>query len=246
MNKDSLTEAPPQEKIKTPQLIWDLPTRIFHWSLAIFIICAYVCATFPPPLFYWHAVFGVGSALLIVWRIIWAFVGSRHARLPALFFSLDEVRDYFASVLSGAGRYYAGHNPGSALLIWLMILLSIATILTGLGSADESVENLHKVAANVLMLVILVHVVGVLLATRMHHENYTWSMITGKKHAEARESITNARPLAALVMVVVVAGGMTYFVAGLDFNSGLFRAPGTTFSFQIGENEAAEHSDRGD
>lgn len=246
LRKDNVIETLAQQSIQSKQLIWDLPTRIFHWLLAIFIICAYACAKFPPPLFYWHAVFGVGSGLLIVWRIVWGFVGSRHARFPALFFSFGEVRDYFLSVFSGKGRYYAGHNPGSTLVIWLMILLSSVSIGTGIAAGNEAFEDLHKVAANLLVFVILAHVAGVLLASSMHQENYSWSMITGKKRADAAESITNARPLAAIVMLAFVLGGMVYVVAGLDFSSGLFRAPGTKFSFQIAEGEAEEHNENGD
>lgn len=228
-------------------LIWDLPTRLFHWLLAGSVVLAFGLAEFvekETPLFYLHVVFGVLAGLLILWRVVWGLIGSDHARWSRLFFSPASTINYFKDVITGRGKYYAGHNPGGAITV-LFIMVGVAlSVLSGLLITQSEVfEELHEALPVMVMVLVAVHVVGVLLATKMHNEPYALAMITGKKRAQASEAIPHSSPFAAVIMLVLVLGAWFYFIAGFDRNNALFTAPGTQWSYQIGEAEEGEGGD---
>lgn len=229
-------------------LIWDLPTRLFHWLLVISIFSAFAFAKITEketPAFYIHVVFAVLTAALIVWRILWGFIGSRHARWNELLVLPKKSLDYFKQVGAGKTVYYAGHNPGSSLIIIIMLVLIVLTILSGVFVAQaEFLEEFHEVVPVVLMGFVLLHVAGVLKATKLSGENYILAMFTGRKKGEAKDAIANAHIFAALVMLVFVLGIWTYFIQGFDRNKAIFKAPGTQWSLQIGEPEADGETDR--
>lgn len=232
------------------QLIWDLPTRVTHWALAFTILLAYTLAQLAPEgstLFGLHILCGVIAGLLLVWRLIWGFLGSRHVTFRSLVFSPFEVRDYFLAVLHGKERYYAGHNPGSAVAIWTMFLLVFMTLVSGglIGFGGEVSKELHEVVPNLLLAVVLLHVTGVLLATLMHRENYIASMFTGRKTAQPDEAISHSHRKAALVMGAWLAVGLAYFAGGFDVKSGVFSPPGTSIRVLLGDggHEEGGHGD---
>ncbi|MCB1316061.1 MAG: cytochrome b/b6 domain-containing protein, partial [Leptospiraceae bacterium] len=180
------------------QLIWDLPTRIFHWALAVCVLAAYGIAqlvSHHSPWFYAHIFFGIMAGWLVFWRVIWGFTGSRYARWGALYFRPGETIAYFRSIIQGNGRYYAGHNPGSALAIIGMLVLIVGTVASGLLigiTGNEAFEELHEILPNLLLIVIGLHIVGVLLATYMHKEAYTLSMFNGRKSGGEVERISSS------------------------------------------------------
>jgi cytochrome b len=224
------------------QLIWDLPIRIFHWLLFGALIGAFSLAEFSEKEtanFYFHVVFGVLAGLLIFWRIIWGFVGSKHARWSELFVTPSSFIGYFKEVLSGRGSYHPGHNPGSAIVILAILFFIAATVLTGLLSNKvELFEEMHENLPVVLLVLVGLHVAGVLIATMMNKENYLLGMITGYRRALPAEGIKSSHTVMAGVMLILVLGPWIYFIMGFDRNSGLFKAPGTQWSLQIGEPEA--------
>ncbi|MEY4616202.1 MAG: hypothetical protein RJB66_1162 [Pseudomonadota bacterium] len=231
-------------------LIWDLPIRLFHWLLAGSVVLAFGIAQFiekETPLFYMHVVFGVLAGLLIVWRIIWGLIGSKHARWSELFFSPTSIAKYFTEVFKGRGAYYAGHNPGGSIVV-LLILAGVAlSVISGiLNAQSELFEEIHESLPILVMGLVVVHVTGVILAMKMHNENYVLSMITGYKKAKTTEAISTSSPFSALVMLVLVLGPWIYFIAGFNRESALFTAPGTQWSFQIGEAEAEEGEEQGE
>lgn len=231
-------------------LIWDLPTRLFHWLFAGSAVMAFIIAKVAEketPIFYLHVVFGVLAGLLVLWRIIWGFIGSRHSRWKELFFSPASVINYFKEVSQGRGIYYAGHNPGGSLAILGLLALVFFTVLSGIFIAKAEVfEELHEVLPVILMIVSAIHIVGVLLATKMHKENYALSMITGRRKGTAADAISQSHGVAAAVMLVAVLGSWAYFIKGFDRNSALFTAPGTQWSFQVGEPEENENKQGGE
>lgn len=222
------------------QLIWDLPTRIAHWVLALAIFLAYAFAQLAPErsaVFYGHMLLGLLAGLLLAWRVVWGLMGSKHARFASLLFRPGELWGYFLSVARGKGTYYAGHNPGSALAIWAIFVLTIVTVGSGLGLgfSGEAFEEIHEIAPNLLLAIVAMHVAGVLVATLMHKENYLFSMFSGRKTGQPNDAIAHSHPLAALILVLGLAAASCYLVGGFDFSSGSFRAPGTSISLHFGE-----------
>jgi cytochrome b len=232
------------------QLIWDLPTRIFHWLLVISVVGAFCVAELADKetaAFLIHVVFGVLAGLLIIWRIIWGFVGSKHVKWNELFFAPASVLKYFNGVFSGKGSYHAGHNPGSSNVILAILLLVAATVFTGfMNSQAEAFEELHESLPIILMVFVGFHVLGVLLATKMNKENYLFGMITGYKRANVQEAIKCSYRGAAVIMLFFVFGSWAYFIKGFDRTTGLFKAPGTNWSFQVGDAEVELNSPKED
>ncbi len=229
------------------QLIWDLPTRLFHWGLGGSILAAYALAQLADketPLFYLHVVFAVLAGLLMVWRIFWGIFGSRHSKFSNLFFSPQEIISYFKEVVAGKGRYYAGHNPGGAIVILIMFALILIVLFSGVMTGiNEAAEEVHEVVTNLLIIAVVFHVIGVLLATFMHKEKYILSMFNGKKTGSPEDGISKNHSFEAIIMLLLVGSGWLYFIKGFDRETAIFTAPGTQWSFQVGEPSGEDLED---
>jgi cytochrome b len=210
--------------------VWDLFVRIFHWTVAIGFFVAYVSED-ALTVHVW-AGYLVGGLVLL--RIVWGFVGPRHARFADFLFSPFKILSYTWSLLTLRGRErYVGHSPAGAGMVYALLLGMLVITGSGLvlyaieenagplagvvgagpsgatpamgeaerayGEADEEEhggeyeseggeggeefwEEVHEVAANLVLVLVIVHIAGVLLASFVHQENLTRGMITGRKH----------------------------------------------------------------
>ncbi|WP_428604045.1 cytochrome b/b6 domain-containing protein [Sedimenticola sp.] len=180
--------------------VWDLPVRLFHWSLAICFMIAYITEDDFISL---HSFAGYTIIGLIGFRIIWGFIGSRHARFKDFIHPPTTVIGYLKQVVRFKADRFVGHNPaGGAMVVALMVALSL-TILSGLINygAEQSAgpladvmanaplyigkaaEEIHEFFANFTLLLVLFHLAGVLMASIQHGENLVRSMINGRKQA---------------------------------------------------------------
>lgn len=186
--------------------VWDLPVRLFHWLLAATFAGAWATAEAKG----WHGVhlaFGYTFAGLIVFRVIWGFVGSRYARFRSFAFGPQAVLAYLRSLLTGHPEHHFGHNPAGAWAIFAMLAAGSAVAATGylaVGEASPKLwEDLHEgIAATVLALVV-VHVAGVVVASLRHRENLIAAMVSGCKKVQANPDSSaipatqRARPIRA-------------------------------------------------
>jgi len=178
--------------------VWDLPVRLFHWSLAAAFVVAYLTEDDWLSL---HTFAGYTVAGLIVFRVLWGIVGSRHARFGDFVRSPAEVFAYVKSIFGRRPRRYLGHNPaGGAMVVALLVTLTL-TALTGLatygavegagplaallahstGPTADVLEEAHELLANLALLLVFAHVGGVVVASLQHRENLPRSMVTGLK-----------------------------------------------------------------
>ncbi|MBV1915609.1 MAG: cytochrome b/b6 domain-containing protein [Pseudomonadales bacterium] len=180
-------------------LVWDLFVRTFHWSLVISFIVAYLSGEFS--FMQLHLVTGYAITALLFSRILWGFIGSPYARFKQFVRGPKSVIDYLFSIFKNKPAHYVGHNPaGGAMVITLLILLS-ALVLTGfmtLAMIDFDgpliyalihvndriaywVQDMHHLLVDGVLILILLHIVGVLAASKQHNENLIKSMFTGHK-----------------------------------------------------------------
>lgn len=104
-------------------VVWDIAVRIFHWSLVIFFAIAYLTGDESEQ---WHTFSGYVVSALIVFRIIWGFIGTRYARFSSFVFGLRTIRQYLGSMLDEHPKRYLGHNPaGGAMVVTLLLSLSL-------------------------------------------------------------------------------------------------------------------------
>lgn len=196
-------------------LVWDLPTRLFHWMFAGLLTVSLLVALVVDedhPWFQWHALCGLAAASLLVLRIGLGLAGSRHSRFSGFPLRPGAIARYAAGVFTGTARRYSGLNPGAAVAAVLMFTLVPALVLTGIGWGGESLEDLHGALAYSLMAVIGLHLAGLAAHTLRHRENIAASMITGRRAGPAEDGIPSSHPV----------WGMAFLIAGVLWTAGLF------------------------
>ena len=153
-------------------LIWDLPTRLFHWLLAGSFIAAFTIANVvddDSATFAVHMLLGAVMSLMVVLRVLWGFIGSRYARFGSFAFGPSDLLAYLKGTVSGEGKRYVGHNPGSSVAIWAMLALTLGLGVSGsLMSTNEVFEEVYEILSYALLVVVITHVLGVLLHTLRH------------------------------------------------------------------------------
>jgi cytochrome b len=172
--------ATPSAAIK----VWDPFVRVFHWSLAALFLVAYATGEDAGRV---HIAAGYVIAGLIASRIVWGFVGPRHARFSDFVRPPRAVLAYLRDVALLRAPRYLGHNPaGGAMTIGLLVML-LGTGLTGYLMTTDAfwgakwVEEIHEALANLTVGLIVLHVLGVLFSSFVHGENLVKSMFTGRK-----------------------------------------------------------------
>lgn len=230
------------------QLIWDLPTRLFHWLLAGgFVLAAFIALVLGDdgPLFPYHAILGLIISLAVCLRVVWGVIGTRYALFGSFVFGPGAVLEYMKGALAGGGRRYVGHNPGSSLAIFGLLALVLAMAVTGimLGQGNEGVKEIHEVLAYVTVAAAIIHVLGVILHTIRHRENITASMIHGAKVAEPSEAIPSSRPIVAVIFMAVVGAWGLGLVRNFDSLQQTTTIPLIGTVLQLGENEGGPESE---
>lgn len=181
--------------------VWDPLVRVFHWLLVAGFFTAYL--TEGDELLTIHSYAGYTVLSLVLVRLVWGLVGTRHARFADFVRRPGEVGRYARDVVKLHPRRYLGHNPAGGLMIVIMIISLLVTTLSGIAvygaeeqagplagwlggvnhSWAEAFEELHEFFANFTLFLVVVHVAGVLVESLLHGENLVRSMITGRKRA---------------------------------------------------------------
>jgi len=166
--------------------VWDPLVRIFHWSLVAGIAVAWLTADALPKVHEWA---GYLVAALVGIRLIWGFVGTRHARFSNFVKGPREVAGYLGRIVSGRAERHLGHNPAGGAMIVVLLATIMVTVATGwMMTLDafwgvEWVEELHEISANFILVLVALHVAGVIHASITHRENLVRAMFTGRKRA---------------------------------------------------------------
>ncbi len=201
--------------------VWDLPTRIFHWSLFLCVVAAFVTGLLGGNLIVWHGWLGLAIAGLLAFRIVWGVVGSTYARFHQFVPGPGRIIAYLRGQWHGLG-----HNPLGALSVLAMLVVLIFQVVSGLVSNDDIAFNgplyslvsksasdwltgLHRQNMWVIGVFVAFHLIGIVFYLRVKKNNLVTPMITGMKKVED----ANAKPargggvialLSALIVAVVV------------------------------------------
>ena len=190
--------------MKEKTFVWDLPVRVFHWALAASFAGAYALSE-SERLRNVHVTLGYTVLGLIAFRILWGLVGTRHARFSSFAFSPRQAFAYLVNLVRGRADNYLGHNPAGSWAVYSILVLGLATGITGYLNFNELggewLEDVHGALANAWLAVVVLHVLGVIASSLGHRENLVRAMITGFKRGvgQAKE------PVAARAVGVVVA-----------------------------------------
>lgn len=193
-------------------LVWDVPTRVFHWLLVVSFSGAFLTAESERYRDI-HVLLGYTLLGLIAVRVLWGFVGTRYARFRSFLFKPGEIAAYLRSLFKARPEHYVGHNPAGSVAVFALLGLGIASSLSGVliyqDVGGDILEELHDLLSYGMLAVVVVHVAGVLISSVMHRENLVRSMITGFKSARPDQGIRRTH---AWLGVIMLAAAVTFWV----------------------------------
>lgn len=225
------------------KLVYDWPTRIFHWVFSSGFLIAFAIAktqdedSFRFPI---HMLIGLGWLVLILFRILWGWVGSPHARFSGFQLGLPSLLHYLRSIMTGTGREPAGHNPASSWVAILMLTLGSGIVVSGLmmvnGIFGEIAEEIHEWCGNGFLILAGLHVAGVLFHLFRKKDGIAFSMVDGKKiETTAGDAISSSRPVAGGMLVISLLVIAVAIARSYDVPSRTLKLPGITL--KLGEAE---------
>ena len=180
--------------------VWDLPIRLFHWLLVVCIVGSFVTINLGDEFIQWHAYFGYSILTLLIFRIVWGFVGSTHARFASFLPTKKAIFDY----LSGSSPRVLGHNPIGAISVFALIFVLCVQVLTGLfvddevsfqgplakyvsGSISSFLSEIHEGNQVVIYTLIAIHIAAIWYYKKFKGENLIKPMISGDKEIDPSE-----------------------------------------------------------
>ena len=166
--------------------VWDLPQRVFHWSLVACFATAWLTAEDAGRLHQWA---GYGALGLVGFRLVWGFIGSRHARFSDFVPTPGALMDYLRRLVRRTEPAYLGHNPAAAVMI-LFLLAMVGLIgatgwwlTTDAGWGNSFFEETHGLLAELTLAAVAVHVMAAIYESLHLRENLVRAMIDGHKRA---------------------------------------------------------------
>ncbi len=176
-------------------VVWDPLVRIFHWATAgLFMADYWLLEPGGAP----HDWAGYALAALLLVRIIWGFAGPRNARFVTFWPTPARLRLHWHRLRSRDFDPHEGHNPiGALMILSLMVLLAVTAIsgwMQGLDRfwGEDWVQRLHEYSADAIMVLVVIHVAGVLVVSRIAGYSLIRTMIHGRRAVPA-ESGASAR-----------------------------------------------------
>jgi cytochrome b len=186
--------------------VWDPLVRVSHWLLVAAFFVAYFTEDELLPIHVWS---GYGVGLVVALRVVWGFVGTEHARFGDFLYGPRAALTYLLDLFRGHSVRYLGHSPAGGAMVLLLLLSLAATVwsglsvyaydggagplagmlvgaapLTGFEAQEDFWEETHELVANLTLVLVVLHVAGVMLASRVHKENLARAMVTGYKRGE--------------------------------------------------------------
>lgn len=204
--------------------VWDLPTRVFHWALALCVVGSFVTVKLGGNAMAWHGRIGVTVAGLLAFRLVWGFVGSTYARFSQFVRGPRAIKDYIRGQWQGAG-----HNPLGALSVLAMLGTFMLLVATGLFANDDiafegplyalvgkefsdRAAGIHRLIEPLTILLVLAHLGAIVYYVRFKKETLIMPMITGWK-VGAGETAKGGGAL-AICIALAIALGAAYGASG--------------------------------
>ncbi|WP_428542492.1 cytochrome b/b6 domain-containing protein [Rhodopila sp.] len=208
--------------------VWDLPVRLFHWAIVVLIFCSW--ATQEWNHMEWHVRSGYAILTLLLFRIVWGFVGSDTARFARFLRSPAAALRHLARIRRPEADREIGHNAAGGWMVLLMLVLIGVQAGTGLFANDDAntegplmhlvgkdqsdwLSHIHSLNFNLIEAVIVLHVVAIAVYAVLKRQNLVRPMLTGTKLMPADAAAPRlVRPIWAVVALAVAAGAVAWLV----------------------------------
>ena len=208
---------------------WDLPVRVFHWALSLLVISQLVTASLGGNAMQFHAFGGYAILALVLFRILWGFLGGTHARFSDFVRGPGPVMRYAKSILRDLHPSHRGHNPLGGWSVLAMLGSLLVQGASGLFANDdvmmegplakhvsdrvsEIATAIHDVNAAVLLTLVAVHIVAVLFYLLAKKENLIAPMITGRKQSATADEPARYGNLWLAALLLGCSAATVYFV----------------------------------
>lgn len=207
-------------------LVWDLPTRLFHWLLVIAVGSAYLTGENGGNWLVWHERLGLVIVGLVVFRLIWGFAGSTYARFATFVRGPAAIRAYLAGQWQGLG-----HNPLGALAVLGLLALLALQLSSGLFAQNDDsgivgpfhalvsdqfgsiATRLHHKIFDLLLILIGLHIAAIVFYTRVKKDNLVKPMLVGHKEVSTGQGARGGS-LAAFIIALLIALAVSYGASG--------------------------------
>jgi cytochrome b len=208
--------------------VWDLPTRLFHWMLVLSVTVCFVTGNIGGTAMSLHISSGLTVLGLLIFRLVWGFVGGRQSRFTAFVRGPREVIRYAVEMLRGRASAYLGHNPLGGWSILAMLLALAVQAATGLFSSDDiltegplvhlvdssivyQLTRIHRLNRIVVIVLAAIHILAVFFYLVVKRDNLLKPMITGNKDWSCDADASSGNLWAAAAIAGLVAAGV-YFL----------------------------------
>lgn len=201
--------------------VWDAPTRLFHWALAVCVVCLVVTAQIGGAAMDWHFRFGYCVLTLLVFRLLWGLVGGYWSRFSSFLYSPAQVIAYLKG--NGDANHTVGHNPMGAMSVLALLGFLMLQVGSGLFSDDEIAATgplvkfvsstwvanatfYHKEIGKVVLLALIaLHLLAIGFYFFKKHENLVGAMITGDKTLDFATQSADDRIADRLKALIIIA-----------------------------------------
>ena len=178
--------------------VWDLPVRVVHWLIVALLVLSFVTGHVGGNAMRIHELSGFSILTLVLFRVLWGFFGSTHARFADFVRGIAAARSYAAALWSGRAVFHIGHNPIGGWMVLALLLCLLTQACTGLFANDDimiegplmkyvsketsdRISAIHEINSYVLMVLVAVHIAAALYYLWRKRENLIWPMLTGRK-----------------------------------------------------------------
>ena len=195
---------------KQVMLVWDVPTRVFHWLLVLCFAGAWLTSE-SERLQMIHYAFGYSAVALVLFRLVWGFVGTKYARFTQFLRGPNEMAGHIKSVLSSHQHSSPGHNPvGGIVMVGLMLIILLIG-LTGYWGVKEFLGDFmseaHEAIASLALGLAILHIAAAVTMSLLQKENLIRAMVNGKKQGLPEQAIRFPQYLIGFLLAL----GWMYF-----------------------------------
>ena len=211
--------------------VWDLPTRIFHWTLVALVASAFATVEAGGNWMIWHMRCGFSILALLGFRLVWGVVGGRNVRFTAFVRGPLTVWQYARQLMRKDAPRHLGHNPMGGWSVVAMLGVLLVQAGTGLFANDDIftegplfplvskassdlITQIHKINQGVLIALIALHLGAIFFYLIVKRDNLIRPMITGKKEWHEAVPEADGRLWLAAVIAALSAVGVYFLVSG--------------------------------
>lgn len=202
------------------RLVWDLPLRLFHWLLVLSMAASWITAELGFDYTPWHMRLGYFAIGLVVFRVIWGFIGPKHARFSSFLTGPSGIWRYARGLAAGTMIQTAGHNPLGGISVIVMLVLVGFQAATGLFATDDIVwtgpyygavsgatadrlTSLHHLNFNIILVAVALHILAIAFYFLVKKQNLVAAMFHGKKLVAEHEAITTSEIVKAVIVIAI-------------------------------------------